>query len=332
MRNNEGEAAGYGVYYDDSSYDYMQHLKTVGEGVDGDAVLIAAPRGSHAVKADRKGKQPAMDDFFKPPPAAAAKAQPVIPDSLLPSNREMTREEVLASQAAVPKELQGLQPDMDPHLRQVLEALEDEAFVDEQAEDEDWMNELLGGGEREGEVEVEEWDFAEGGLDDEGNPLPAPGRGDDEGEHDEDDEADHEETWQDRFKAFKASGALGAHRQPPSAYDEGYSEAGDTVGSLPAMSVIGGKKRRKGTSDASGYSMSSSSMFRNKGLSTLDEMFDKVRVPGRGCGRFWRRPSCSGLTLDKLCQHSPRSNKTMSRMTRTKTTKTPHTSKTWTRT
>ncbi|EEB89686.1 hypothetical protein MPER_12189 [Moniliophthora perniciosa FA553] len=43
------------------------------------------------------------------------------------------------------------------------------------------------------------------------------------------------------------------------------------------MSVIGGKKRRrKGTSDASGYSMSSSSMYRNEALKTLDERFDQV--------------------------------------------------------
>jgi protein LTV1 len=264
----------------------MQHLKTVGEGVDGDAVLIAAPRGSHAVKGDRKARRQATaddDDFFKP-----TQRQPVVvPDSVLPSNREMTREEVLESQSAVPRELQGLQPDMDPHLRQVLEALEDEAFVDEQVDDDGWMNELLGGGEREGEEDVEEWDFAEQGLDDEGNPLPAPNRGDQEHDGDDgDDDQDREETWQDRFKAFKSSGGLGAHQAPASAYDEGYSEAGDTVGSLPAMSVIGGKKRRKGTSDASGYSMSSSSMFRNKGLSTLDEMFDKV-----GSGSVGARPS-----------------------------------------
>jgi len=54
------------------------------------------------------------------------------------------------------------------------------------------------------------------------------------------------------------------------------SDGGDTLGSLPAMSVIGGKRRRKGTSDASGYSMSSSSMYRNEALQTLDERFDQM--------------------------------------------------------
>ena len=54
------------------------------------------------------------------------------------------------------------------------------------------------------------------------------------------------------------------------------SEGGDTVGALPKLLVVGGKRRRKGTSDASGYSMSSSSMFRNEGLTLLDERFDQV--------------------------------------------------------
>ena len=54
------------------------------------------------------------------------------------------------------------------------------------------------------------------------------------------------------------------------------SEGGDTLEQLPSISVIGGKKRRKGTSEASGYSMSSSSMFRNEGLTLLDERFDQA--------------------------------------------------------
>jgi protein LTV1 len=101
-RTNEGEVAAYGVFYDDSSYDYMQHLKQVGDGVDGDAVMIPAPRGSQGIKGDRKGKQPALDEerFFKKQP-------PVLPQAVLPSSREMTREDALAQQTNVPRDLQG---------------------------------------------------------------------------------------------------------------------------------------------------------------------------------------------------------------------------------
>jgi hypothetical protein len=42
VRENEGEAAEYGVYFDDTEYDYMQHLRTVGEV--SDAVLLEAPQ------------------------------------------------------------------------------------------------------------------------------------------------------------------------------------------------------------------------------------------------------------------------------------------------
>jgi hypothetical protein len=41
VRANEGEAAEYGIYYDDTEYDYMQHLRSVGEAPD--AVLLEAP-------------------------------------------------------------------------------------------------------------------------------------------------------------------------------------------------------------------------------------------------------------------------------------------------
>jgi len=41
IRQNEGEAAEYGIYFDDTEYDYMQHLRSVGEAPD--AVLLSAP-------------------------------------------------------------------------------------------------------------------------------------------------------------------------------------------------------------------------------------------------------------------------------------------------
>ena len=41
VRENEGEAAEYGIFFDDTEYDYMQHLRSVGETTD--AVLLEAP-------------------------------------------------------------------------------------------------------------------------------------------------------------------------------------------------------------------------------------------------------------------------------------------------
>ncbi len=249
IRENEGEAAIYGIAYDDSSYDYMSHLKPIGTGAE-EVILIPGPKGSAVatgMKIDRKGKAKATDLFD-------------LPGGVFASEQEMSLDEVYSKAEGVPTQLQGLQPDMDPHLRQVLEALDDDAFVDQEG-DEGWFEELVAGGEGEGE----EWEFREDGEDGEGAI-----------EQDEEKE-ERDETWEDRFKAFKAAQADGGEV----AFAE-RSVMGDTIGShassLSDMMVVGGKKRRgkRGPSDASGMSMSSSSMFRNQGLRTLDERFDKV--------------------------------------------------------
>jgi protein LTV1 len=208
------------------------------------------------MKPDRKGKGKA-DDIFG------------LPQDMFASKDEMTMKEVYESAQNIPDELKGLQPDMDPHLRQVLEALEDDAFVD--GEGEDIFDELLGGGEKEDGEEAEEFDFEEWGVD--------------EGEYEEEGEQreEGEESWEDRFKAFKAQQKSGevvpADESEVDVADR--SEMADTIGSLSNMTdlmVIGGKRRRgkRGPSDATGMSMSSSSMFRNQGLRDLDERFDKV--------------------------------------------------------
>lgn len=248
MRENEGEAANYGITYDDSSYDYMQHLRPVGQG-GADVVLIPGPKGS-AVAAGMKNKgkgKARAEDLFD------------LPESVLPSKDEVSVQEAWAREESIPRELQGFQPDMDPHLRQVLEALEDDAFVDDEGE---WFDELVQDGERR-DHDGADWEFREWGLDEPQGPQP-----------------DREETWEDRFKAFKQS------QQAPSAPsgwgEDELSEMADTVGSLTSnlkdMMVVGGKKRRgkRGPSDASGMSMSSSSMFRTQGLRDLDDRFDKV--------------------------------------------------------
>ncbi|OWZ37847.1 protein LTV1 [Cryptococcus neoformans c45] len=264
IRANEGEAALYGITYDDSAYDYMQHLKPVGGPGGGvESFLIAAPSGGSGVASGMKGgkgkfKARADDEMFQ------------LPDSVLPSRQEISVQEARARNEAIPLELQGLQPDMDPHLRQVLEALDDDAFVDDEDDDEGWFNQLVKGGERDEREEVS-WEFAEWGVDDSGKPVQRQAEQDEE----------REETWEDRFKAFKREQARVSDE--PSEFDpEEMSEMADTVGSLTSnladMMVRGGKKRhgKRGPSDASGMSMSSSSMFRNQGLRDLDDRFDKI--------------------------------------------------------
>ncbi|KAJ3559000.1 hypothetical protein NM688_g602 [Phlebia brevispora] len=237
QRANIGEAAAYGIYFDDTDYDYMQHLRPVGVQEDGvESALLEAPQRSKG-----KGKSKEPIDLID------------LPSEALPSATELPRN--YESQEAIPSSLAGFQPDMDPHLRQVLEALEDEEFVDDDLGD-DFFGELVANGER-GDEDME-FDYA------------------DEGIEDGDGAEEEDESWEVRFAKFKRAQKVAG---PPSTGSDldFYSEDGDTVGALPEISVIGGKKRRKGTSDASDYSMSSSSMFRNQGLTTLDERFDQIQ-------------------------------------------------------
>jgi protein LTV1 len=221
----------------------MKHLKPVGVQEDGfESVLIEAPAPKHKGKG-AKSKNPIQ--LVELPPEA------------LPSTSELPRS--YEAQEAVPSSISGFQPDMDPHLRQTLVALEDDAFVDDSLED-DFFGQLVAGGQREEDEDIE-FEFHEWG----------------EGVDHVDQKTDelHEESnWGAAFSKFKNT------RNPESTNgDSGpdsNSESGDTIGSMPQFAVIGGKKRRKDSSDASGYSMSSSSMFRNEGLTRLDEQFDRV--------------------------------------------------------
>lgn len=233
----------------------MQHLRPVGVQEDGvDSVLIDAPSTSKG-KRTAGGKAKAKgDDMIRDIPAEA-----------LPSTIELPRD--YDSQQAIPAELSGLQPDMDPHLRQTLEALEDDAFVDEGLED-DFFKDLVEGGERDDEEAG--FEFDEYGVE-----YGAEGTGEEAVALD-----DEEDNWEARFAKFKKEKEQESWLHDQSATSDiasdVRSEGGDTIGKLPEIHVIGGKRRRKGTSDASGYSMSSSSMFRNEGLTLLDERFDQV--------------------------------------------------------
>lgn len=255
-RPNIGQATLYDIYYDDTEYDYMQHLRAVGSGGPQDegveTIMLPAPATKQS-----KGKARARD------PNAFLKED--LPAGVLPSTTELERN--YESGAAVPSAIAGFQPDMDLHLRQVLEALEDDAFVDDELQD-DFFGELVKDGER-NELEDPEFEFDEDGLeDDETSPLPpAPRRV-------QPDVGPMDDDWMARFAQFKRAEAQKASTSDDE--DDVGSEGRDTITGLPKLAVAGGKRRRKGASDASGYSLTSSSMFRNKGLSTLDEQFAKV--------------------------------------------------------
>jgi len=233
----------YGVLYDDTEYDYMQHLRQVGVQEDGvESILIEAPSASR--KLITKGnKSISLRD---------------LPSEVLASPFELPRN--YESEEAIPSSIAGFQPDMNPHLRQALEALDDDAFVDEEIHD-DFFLELIADGERKSDEGIE-FEFHDDPCREEmEEPEVAK---------------DTQESWEARFERFKTAQQTAILAKSSGSVSDHRSEGGDTIGQLPELSVIGGKRRRKGNSDASGHSMSSSSLFRTETLQTLDERFDQV--------------------------------------------------------
>lgn len=175
VRPNEGEAANYGIYYDDSNYDYMQHMRDLGQG--GGEVAWIEARGADNEGKKGKKKDSAvtlrdthLDDDLQSQGGVSLTSSKSYASSLLGDDAmgsEFVQKRTYQDQQDVPDALKGFQPDMDPRLREVLEALEDDAYVDN--EDEDVFGELAGDEEvDEGDWEGDLWED-EPSLDANGN-------------------------------------------------------------------------------------------------------------------------------------------------------------------
>jgi len=264
IRENEGEAANYGIYYDDSEYDYMQHMRDLGSG-SGEAHFVEAP----APKNKGKGKQ-SLEDALKNA-SLENPTGPLLDEEILPSKN--LRKVTYQAQQDIPDALAGFQPDMDPRIREVLEALEDEAYVED---DEDIFGELAKDGEEVDENEFEEgvWDDEDGGWESDDTAKPtkeykdAPALTAEMVDNDHEDHGDG--AWMEDFSKFKKNQKAKVTPMAPS--------QSDLQSSILTTTTNGGRrKKRKGAlTNPSSYSMTSSSMFRTEGLTTLDARFEKI--------------------------------------------------------
>lgn len=108
LEEHAGEAAKYGIFFDDRHYDYTQHLKPIGKCPGAVFVAAAAATISHQ---DEEAPTEVID-------AAETKLNHAIYDGL--------------------KNAEGV----DPAVLQTLEALEDDAFIDEDAFEDDLIVKL----------------------------------------------------------------------------------------------------------------------------------------------------------------------------------------------
>lgn len=266
MRENEGLAAQYGIFFDDSKYDYMQHLKPIGTAAD--AVFI----------------EPSADKAEKP---AKKNIGDLLKDNLPSEKTRKVTHDVLEN---IPRELQGFNPDMDPRLREVLEALEDEAYV-EADDDGDMFADLLEGGEVEdeddfyyGSEDYDEWDLDNydeeyGKYDSDAEAVELEDAYN-EGEAPEEVEAGVQNTtWEKDFFKYKSATKNNVNEWDS---DDDFDEE-EEADQLPDLPAIGGKKKKNrvrkkmgAMTDTTSFSMTSSALFRSEGLTLLDDRYEQL--------------------------------------------------------
>jgi protein LTV1 len=338
IRRNEGEAANYGVFFDDTAYDYMQHIRDI--GADGEGYFIEAVPGDDDPKKGKgkgrgKGKQQTLDealrdtsleDLQRPDPsengdrgnasvAGVSEGGGVRLDpDILPS--AYVRNNTYQDQQDVPDALAGFQPDMDPRLREVLEALEDDAYVADDAE-EDTFAELASGDSRELSLDEfehyadataeDEMDRDNGGEEEddgwETDDTAKPGRTDTRAARKPTMDGDvamegstaagepSDNNWMAEYNKYKRAGrgrsdALATEDMTEEGPRTGARRGpGHATSNAPSSSGITGssylaggrRKKRKGAMTSStSYSMSSSSILRTEGLTLLDDRFEQV--------------------------------------------------------
>ncbi|KAL6243202.1 Protein ltv1 [Rhinocladiella similis] len=294
MRENEGEAAEYGIYFDDTSYDYMQHLRDIGDGSGESHFMEAAP-----VKVQGKGKGKAktmkLEDALRE--VSLDDEQSVVGSEMLSTFSTSTRPATYQNQQDVPDEIAGFQPDMDPRLREVLEALENDAYVDEKDE-EDMFAALAKEGQF-GELELAEFEANFEDEDDNGwesdatekasiQPAQLPlrisfptaaraGSATEDGSLDAEAAAAEDGDWLKEFAKFKRDNT----RRPEPKTAESIIAASAIQDKAPTLYTLNGtplrqKKRKGALTNPSAYSMTSSSLARTDGQQLLDARFDQV--------------------------------------------------------
>ena len=294
VRENEGEAANHGIFFDDTKYDYMQHLRELGTG-GGDSHFVEAK-----TKDKGKGKGLKLEDALRQASLDDTRSDVGGGSVYGSTTSSYVRKPTYQDQQNVPDAIAGFQPDMDPRLREALEALDDEEFVDE--EDEDVFGELTKGAE---EMEPGEWEDTLFDVEDEDDGWEsdatekAPVQRDTTDEYEDFDEASARATpgelpsqdepipdlqpedqgWMREFAKFKKDAKANKEAAPaappsiaPSANQSTLASTVFTAGGTPIR-----KKKRKGAmTNPSAYSMSSSALARTEGHRLLDDRFEKI--------------------------------------------------------
>ena len=302
IRDNEGEAAENGIYFDDTEYDYMQHVRDLNSGdVNSESFFVEAKGGKNNGKAKVKMS---LEDALRQSSLQEEETGGNTPSdlgSLLgsePTSSSGALRRGIEIQQEVPDALAGFQPDMDPRLREVLEALDDEAYVDDE---EELFGEITEGRQELSLDEFQETLYNDFDEDDDGwesdvtekpqheymdsdtpaerlseadltmlnaplSEVPDVMMGDTEASR------DSNTDWMEEFSKFKQNQKSSKPKLRTPALD---ADLQSSV--MTGASMTSGRKKRKGAMTSStGFSMTSSALARTEGLTTLDRRFDKI--------------------------------------------------------
>lgn len=300
IRANEGEAAQHGVFFDDTEYDYMQHMRDLGSGEGAVTWVDATPQGGKKGKGKQKLEDALrdmdLDEQFADARSAtgdsvaSSSSRSLLPEDVLPS--EFVMKKTYQDMQDVPDAIAGFQPDMDPRLREVLEALDDEAYVNEE---DDVFAQLAQGGEEIDEDEFErlgeqmlpeeddDYDGAGWESDDTikaSSPPPQPATltlppADEVAAPPADPQAPlpadpTEGAWLKEMQKFKAE--VKAAKPPTPAHAPSLLESS----ALSSLASGRTKKRKGAKTSTTNYSMTSSALARTDAQTLLDARFDKI--------------------------------------------------------
>ncbi|KAH3899338.1 related to Protein LTV1 [Saccharomycodes ludwigii] len=304
-----GEAALYGIGFDDSSYDYTQHLKPI--GVDPEHSIFIAKDDQKQQTTNKN-----IEDLFVEPQYKSMSSA----NNTSVFDFGKAKPEYLEHQVEIADELRGFKPDMDPALREVLEALEDEAYV---INDDIVVTEHIGKAKKdgnapmEGEKEGEEFENSDellGSDDDIFAELLGSGETNemerqeilDEWDMDNYDEYGDQNIdlskidgnlsnfneavdWSADVSQFKREQKILNKNEVTKINDDLESqndfvedEEEDQLGDLPTFkgntkSQKKKQRRKKGAmSDSTGFSMSSSALARTEVMTVLDDKYDQI--------------------------------------------------------
>lgn len=283
MKENEGKSSNFGIVFDDSEYDYLQHLKPIGQS---DGVFIPKKEA----KPNNKLKNVKLSELF---------------GDEVDVGEELKYD--YTKQQDIPDEIKGFKPDLNPDLREVLTALDDDNYLDQDQDiDEiDVFDQLLGGDSKKKELTLREYDEKfndnDNYIDNEDWDYDDYEDGDIAGGEGEGvkSEATSNFNWEKDFAKYKRTkGQIIDDFDSDNEFSDNFDEdseddeeveEGDVFGELPDIKSKNLKssntkskkknaRRKKGaTTDTSSYSMSSSALCRTEQMTIIDDKFDILK-------------------------------------------------------